>query len=95
MTITSETTKGQKIALDNEGVPSEYPVYSMAILWNMKALTPEQFAHHHVGDTPLDGDALARVGCRTAASQAKWDELREECLERLRNNHHEIDRPNR
>jgi hypothetical protein len=89
--MTSTKTKAAKDGAEFEA----YPTYSMAVLWNMKALTPEEFAHAAVSATPLDGDALVRAGYRTQANQDKWDVLKLDCLERLRTNHGEIGRNNR
>lgn len=72
-----------------------YPSYSLGVLWNMKALTPEEYELAAVSPTPLDGDALARSAARNMFTAREWHTLRHEARIKLAGNHHEIARPNR
>jgi len=76
MTVTDYTYRApkKKEALDHEGVKPLYPVYSMAILWNMKAwdLNANQ---HFVPAVPVDGDALARSAAKRHKNDAAWARL--------------------
>ena len=75
--------------------PALYESYSMGILWNMTALTPEEFNAAAVAPTPLDGDALARTAASERRLAEAWKILDAAKIERLRRNHDEIDRCNR
>jgi hypothetical protein len=90
--MTSTKTKAAKDGAEFEA----YPTYSMAVLWSMDALKlTHDVGENPIFEAPLDGDALARAGYRTRANQGKWDVLKLDCLELLRNNHGEIGRNNR
>ncbi|ALF00780.1 hypothetical protein MAGGIE_24 [Arthrobacter phage Maggie] len=64
-----------------------YETYSMAVLWNMSAQT----AH----DAPVDGDALARSNWQTLSIQRQWERLTPCQVQKIRDNHHEVDRDSR
>jgi hypothetical protein len=70
-----------------------YPTYSMGILWNLDAERLNETVDL-VGETPLDGDAMARRACQTKRLAESWMILDRVALDRLRNNG-EIDRNNR
>lgn len=86
-----------KDALDHKGAETLYPVYSMAILWNMTAkdATTAALSFGEISEIPLDGDAAARAANRAMLTAHEWKQVRGDALRGLRNNHHEIDRPNR
>lgn len=73
----------------------EYPVYSMAVLWSMEALRLNEEYVWDQTPVPVDGDALARSRASERRLAASWEILEAVALDRLRNNHHEIDRSNR
>jgi len=70
--------------------------YSMGVLWNMDArrLTEDMTKNPRL-EAPLDGDALARAACREQKLAEAWRILDEAKINRLRRNHHEIDRTSR
>lgn len=70
--------------------------YSMGILWNMDAerLT-EDVKNDKELPAPLDGDALARAAARERRLAEAWEILDEARINRLKSNHHLIDRTNR
>ena len=74
-----------------------YPTYSMSILWNMDAgaATVAALAFGELSEIPLDGDGAARAANRAMLTAHEWRDLKAVQRERLRNNHHEIDRTNR
>jgi len=74
-----------------------YPTYSIGILWNMNAAdaTVAALAFGELSEIPLDGDAAARAANRAMLTRHEWRDLKAIQRERLRNNHHEINRPNR
>lgn len=86
-----------KAALDHKGPAPLYPVYSMSILWNMKAkdATAAALAFGPSSEIPLDGDALARSANRNMLTHREWTRVQGGRLEALRNNHAEISKPNR
>jgi hypothetical protein len=72
-----------------------YPTYSLAVLWSMKALTPDEFEAAAVSDTPLDGDAIARTRFQELKLAEAWDKLNAAAIDRFRHNHHKINRTGR
>lgn len=70
--------------------------YSMGILWNMDArrLDEDVKAGKEL-PAPLDGDALARAAAREKRLAEAWEILDAAKIDRLKRNHHLIDRTNR
>jgi len=79
MTITDYTYRApkKKEALDHEGVKPLYPVYSMAIAWNLKAhdITEAVRPPFNCPGIPIDGDALARSAAKRHKNDAAWARL--------------------
>jgi len=74
-------------------LPSDYSVYSMAILWNMNAHDLNVDARHFAFKAvPVDGDAPARSRALQLKNSAAWAKLRREGLELLRGTHNESDK---
>jgi hypothetical protein len=72
------TAPAIKEALDHKGnqMFTSYPTYSMAILWNLKAveLNAEQL-FPWMPAIPVDGDALARSESKRHKNDAAWARL--------------------
>ena len=84
-----------KAANDHTTEFERYPTYSLAVLWSMRALTPEEFEHAAVSETPLDGDAIARTRFQELRLADAWDKLNAAAIDRFRNNHRYINRSGR
>jgi hypothetical protein len=82
-------------AKDDTTEYERYPTYSLAVLWSMKALTPEEFEAAAVSPTPLDGDAMARTRFQELRLADAWDKLNAAMISRLKGNHHLINRSGR
>lgn len=86
------TTKEAKDGTEFEA----YSVYSMAVLWSMKA--------HNLNDSyvegisvplPLDGDQAARSRFQELRLADAWDKLNAAAIRKLKTNHAEINRSGR
>jgi uncharacterized protein involved in type VI secretion and phage assembly len=77
MTLMDYTYRAKKKdALDHKGIKPLYPVYSMAILWNMNAWDLQLAADHYRDyAVPVDGDALARSEAKRHKNDAAWARL--------------------
>jgi hypothetical protein len=88
-------TSQTKEALDHKGIKPLYPAYSMAILWNIDTAVLMSDFERYGTSTPVDGDGLARSAARQHKNDEAWAQLHAAAVELLRENHLDIDRPNR